>query len=455
MSTGYGYSDCGLVLENPQGRVALDSIAKSAGTPTYVYSADILRERFAALRSAFASVSPLICFSVKCCHNLEVLRVLVEAGAGLDVVSGGELLRARLAGCDASRIAFAGVGKSRGEMLAALDGSRGPLAGEILARGGDLGPVGLFDIESEPELERLVSVAREVGVRARAAVRVNPDVQPRTHRHTATGSKETKFGLSPARAVELIEQYAEHDAIRLDGIHCHIGSQIRDAEPFGRAVSVVLGLVDELMSRGVRVGVVNLGGGFGIDEGGKATPGIEGFAAAIVPLLERHANEELEVVLEPGRWIAGPAGVLLTRVEYVKRAARSFVICDAGMHTFVRPSHYDAEHEVWPIAPAHGRTPGQCREDLARFDVVGPVCETGDYLALDRALPEVSEGDVLAVFDAGAYGMSMASTYNSHSLPAEVLIDGGAWRVVRPRGDAAGLVAGELGITVGEGNVGG
>lgn len=418
--------------------VLLSDIARDVGTPVYVYSARTLVDRYRRLSTAFQAIDPRVLFSVKSCHNLAVLRTLVSHGAGLDVVSGGELVRARLAGCPSHSIAFAGVGKSLEEMRWALDGRAGPLAEEIEQSGGDLGPIGLFDIESEPELERLVEVASQVGVRARAAVRVNPDVQANTHRHTATGSKQTKFGLSVETASSMLEAYKDHEWVRLDGIHCHIGSQIRDPEPFGAAVDVVLGLTDALSARGVDVGLLNLGGGFGIDEGSASSVGIDSFAEAIASRLVERAHAGLDVVLEPGRWIAAPAGVLLTRVEFVKRAAKTFLICDAGMHTFVRPSHYDAQHEIQSVKPR--QAPSE------RYDIVGPVCETGDYLALDRELPETQAGDVLAVSDAGAYGMSMASTYNSHVLPAEVIVADGRWSLIRDRGDIRTMIGSELSL---------
>ncbi len=402
--------------------VAVKEIANCVGTPCYVYSTATLRQHFTRLRSAFLELDPLICYSVKCCSNLAVLQVLSECGAGMDVVSGGEIFRALKAGCDPSKFVYAGVGKSDHEIRYALEQG-----------------VGLFNVESEAEFENLSNIAKERGSHIKAALRVNPDVDPKTHRHTTTGKRESKFGVDLERALAFFRTYGHDPLVSLRGIHLHIGSPVYTTDPYSASVQKALALIDELAREGFTIDTLDLGGGFGADYESDQSPLATDYAEVLVPLLRDRAAKGLHIILEPGRSIAANAGVLLTRVEYVKQSGdRRFAICDAGMHTLLRPSHYDAFHFIWPTeVTAAFVPPRRARElvmpGLERTEVVGPLCETGDFLAQDRLLPPLQRGDLLVVYAAGAYGMSMASRYNSHPLPAEVLVDGDKFRVIRQR----------------------
>lgn len=412
--------------------VAVADIAAAVGTPCYVYSAGTLAEHHRRTRDAFAALDPLICYSVKSCGNLGVLRTLTALGSGMDVVSGGELFRARAAGCPPERIVYAGVGKRDDEISAALDAG-----------------IHLLNVESEQEFENIARIARGRGVTCRCALRINPDVDPRTHRFTTTGTKETKFGVDIERARAFFRAYGRDPHARLVGLHLHIGSPVTSTDPYVQAVGRALVLREELLREGFEVSVLDVGGGFAADYETGRSPAASDYARAIVPLLEPAASAGLRIVLEPGRSIAANAGILLTRVQYVKTSGdKTFAICDAGMNALLRPSHYDAFHFIWPAAPgpgfvAHQRTREPGMPGLVPVDVVGPLCETGDYLALDRRLPPPARGDLLAVFTAGAYGMSMASRYNSSPLPAEVLVAGDAFTVVRRRETYEDLVAHE------------
>ena len=421
------------------------------GTPVYVYSKATLEMHYRKLAEAFAPLNPLICFSVKSCSNLSILNTLVNLGAGLDVVSGGELTRARLAGVSSDKIVYAGVGKTDLEIVSALGR---PADDDPAPRQTD--PIGLFNIESEAEFQTIASIAASLGVKARAALRVNPDVDPGsgTHKYTTTGKSETKFGVDLVRARQFFRTYDGHPNLKLSGLHIHLGSPIFSPEPYVQAIRRVLTLVDELERDGHRIDILNLGGGFGADyTTGQAIPAAD-YASAIVPelhaRLEKHWAEtgrRIKVILEPGRTIVANAGVLLTRVQYVKTSgAKKFLVCDAGMHTLLRPSLYEAFHFVWPtsVAPQHEPHKREKTPDLPGLetcDVVGPICETGDFLALDRPLPPVARGDLLAVFTTGAYGMTMASRYNSHPLPMEVMVDGRTATIIRQRESYADLVA--------------
>ena len=424
----FRYSDGSLHCDG----VPLEAIASAAGTPTYVYSAATLRDHLHRLASAWSPLDPRICFSVKSCPNLAVLRTLADAGAGMDVVSGGELVRARRAGCPADLIVYAGVGKSDEEIRLALRER-----------------IGLFNIESEPELENVQRLAAKESCTAHCALRVNPDVDPRTHRHTTTGTRETKFGVDIAQALEIFRRHGRDTHALLDGIHLHIGSPVYSTDPYVESVRRALALIDTLAAEGIAIRTLDLGGGFGADYETGQSPDAARYAAAVAPLLAPRVRDGLRLILEPGRTIAANAGILVTRVQYLKRGgAKSFVICDAGMHTLLRPSHYDAFHFMWPVRPPEGLVPDRRARSMAlqgleTVDVVGPLCETGDYLALDRELPPMARGDLLAIFTAGAYGMSMASRYNSHALPAEVIVDAGVARLVRQRETVDDMLAHE------------
>jgi diaminopimelate decarboxylase len=440
------------------GPVAVGELTERFGTPLYVYSAEGIRARFEGLRGAFAAFRPEIHFAAKSCGNLHILRMLVGLGSGIDVVSGGELERAWLAGCPMERVAFAGVGKTEEEIRAAVDGRFSPLrdsdiggragAGEAAARG----TVGLINVESVEELGRVDRIARELGRAVRVALRVNPDVDARTHPYTTTGRRRNKFGIELSTA-----EGAYARAVREDGaagahpvgLHVHIGSPVYEIEPFVRAAESIVAAAGRLRAAGARVDLLDMGGGWPSAYRPEQVRDLGEFARALEPVLGPEVERGTRVALEPGRSIVANAGVLLTRVQYVKRAsARRFVIADAGMHTLLRPALYQAEHAIWPVAAGAGPfadgAAAACVEPVA--DVVGPICETGDFLARDRALPELGQGDLLAVFGAGAYGMSMASTYNEHPRPAEVLVEGDGARLIRRRETAAELIEHELGL---------
>lgn len=410
----FDYRDGRLHCEN----VSAERLVAEYGTPLYVYSRNAILERYRAFTDAFAALDPLIAYSVKANGNLAVLRLLAEAGAGADIVSGGELHRVRLAGMSGDRIVFSGVGKTITELAAALDAN-----------------IYAFNVESEGELRMLSDLAVTMNTRAPIALRVNPDVETATpHHYTATGHKQTKFGIPYEHAEWLYHEAAGLPGIRVRGVDVHIGSQILDVEPYRLAVTRVLELVDRLRARGIPLEFIDVGGGFGVSYEGDAGPPPSEFATGLVPLL---ASSGLRTVFEPGRYIVGPAGVLLTRVLFIKEmGGKTFVITDAGMNDLLRPSHYSSYHRVEPAERVSGR-------DTVAVDVVGPICESGDFLALDRPIPRVEPGELLAIGTTGAYGFSMASTYNARPRPAEVMVAGDEHRLVRRRETYEDLVRGE------------
>jgi diaminopimelate decarboxylase len=413
--------------------VPAERVAGAAGTPCYVYSRATLTEHYDRLAAAFAPLNPLICFSIKSCANVSVCRTLVERGAGMDLVSGGELHRALLAGADPSTCVYAGVGKSDAEIRQSIEAG-----------------IGWFNIESEQEFENISAIAGAMNATCRGALRINPDVDPRTHRYTSTGKKETKFGVDLERARAVFQRYGGDRRCLLRGIHLHLGSPIYSPEPYVQGIEKVLRLMDELASEGIRIEMLDLGGGFGADYETDQSPVAADYAGAIVPLLEDRVRGGLKVILEPGRTIIANAGILLVRVLYVKTSGeKTFAICDGGMNVLIRPCHYDAFHFIWPARPANAafvptrRGRAMDMAGLLPVDVVGPICESGDFLAVDRPLPPLERGDLLAVFTAGAYGMVMASRYNSMPLPAEVLVEAGKATLVRRRETYEDLTAHE------------
>lgn len=412
--------------------VPVPAITEAAGTPTYVYSATAIRAAYQRLTTAFAPLGARFHYAIKASPNLHLCRLLRSLGAGMDVVSGGEMERAWLAGTPMSAIVFAGVGKSDAEIRAALDGRFSPMR-DAAARFGapdpvGRGPVGVLNVESESELQSIARLARELGVVARLCVRVNPNVDPHTHEYTTTGKEENKFGIDADRIVALFDAHAGNEWIELAGLHLHIGSPVPKVEPYVEAIEVAFTLIDELEARGHAIRILDLGGGWPVPYRDGEVPPIEAYGERLVPLLEPRTRRGLQVFLEPGRSLLANSAILVTRIEHLKRGhAKTFVICDAGMHVLIRPALYRAFHFVWPVAwngapPRFSEDPGLA--GLESVDVVGPICETGDFLARSRRMPAVERGDLLAVFSAGAYGMSMASNYNDHGRPAEVLVDG-------------------------------
>ncbi|MCZ6834140.1 MAG: diaminopimelate decarboxylase [Planctomycetota bacterium] len=402
-------------------QVPCTTLAESVGTPLYVYSRSTFCDHYDRLAEAFAPLDPLICYSIKSCSNLSICRLLGERGAGMDLVSGGELHRAELAGIDPARCVYAGVGKTDAEIIRAIKAG-----------------VGWLNVESEAEFENISRLASKSDMTCQAALRINPDVDPMTHRYTTTGKKETKFGVDIQRARAFFKSYGHDPHCRLAGLHLHIGSPVYSPEPYVRSIEKALELIDELKTEGYTIDTLDLGGGFGANYETDQSPIAADYASHIVPLLESRVTQGLKIILEPGRSISANAGVLLLKVLYVKTSGdKTFVICDGGMNILLRPSHYDAFHFIWPCEVCADQVPlrREMKPDLPGLivtDVVGPICETGDFLALDRPLPPVKRGEVLAVFSAGAYGMSMANRYNSMPLPAEVLVDGD--RVTQIRG---------------------
>jgi len=399
-------------------RVPLASLAKRFGTPLYVYSRRAIERAFDRYALALRGRDSLVCYAMKANSNLAVLDVLARRGAGFDIVSGGELQRVIAAGGDPSKTVFSGVGKSEAEIEDAL-------------RAGIL----CFNVESAPELDRIDAVARRHGTRARISVRVNPDVDAGTHPYISTGLKNNKFGVAYADALALYRDAAGRPGIEIVGIDCHIGSQITEIEPYVDAADRVLDIVDALERDRIRLRHVDFGGGLGIRYGEELPPAVEGLVKVLVSHVDRRGHGDKTVMFEPGRSIVGNAGVLLTRVEYLKHGeTKNFAIVDAAMNDLVRPTMYDVWMGVVPVAPRD--------ESSVLYDVVGPVCESGDWLARERQLA-LRPGDLLAVTSAGAYGMAMSSNYNTRGRAAEAMVDGSGAFLVRERERPAQLFAGE------------
>jgi diaminopimelate decarboxylase len=395
--------------------VPLPRIARTAGTPVYVYSRRTLERHYRVFDQAFASAPHLICYSVKACSNLAILRVLATRGSGFDIVSGGELYRARRAGATPGKVVFSGVGKTDDEIAQAL-------SARIL----------MLNVESEPELMRIHAVARRMRVAAPVALRVNPDVDPRTHPAIATGLRQSKFGIRMDHAAKLYRKYRHDPAFAFIGVDCHIGSQLTQVGPVRAAIGRIANLYRTLAAEGLPLRYLDVGGGLGITYRDEKPPDLVSYARAVVSATRGLGTT---LVLEPGRVLVGNAGILLTRVLYRKREHREFIVTDAGMNDLIRPALYGAYHELVPVE--------RRRRPQIRADVVGPVCESTDALARNRLVPAMERGDLIAVMSAGAYGMSMASTYNSRPRPAEVLADGRRFTIVRRRETMTDLVRGE------------
>lgn len=409
--------------------VPVAELAAAYGTPLFVYSQATLLHHLRALQTAFAPADPLICYSIKTNPNIHITRLMGENGSGFDVTSGGELYRALAAGGTGSKIVFAGVGKTDAELQYGLDSD-----------------VTLFNVESEAELHALADVAKAAGKPAPVALRVNPDLPPKTHAKTDTSVKGVKFGLDIETVLEVALSVVDDAYVEIVGVHMHLGSPILSAEPYRAGAAKAVELIGKLRQQGHAIRYLNMGGGYGINYRREEALPATAFAEAILPAVKASG---CKLVLEPGRFIVGNAGILVSRVIYTKESGgKYFVIQDGGMNDLIRPTLYDAFHRIWPVAPAAGvpAPPEDYETDIPgtrTADVVGPVCETGDFFARNRRLPPVGPGDLLAVFSAGAYGMAMSSNYNSRPRAAEVLVDGRAHRLIRRRETYEDLVRAE------------
>tara|TARA_R110001583_G_scaffold195522_2_gene375128 strand:+ start:41653 stop:42915 length:1263 start_codon:yes stop_codon:yes gene_type:complete len=398
-----------LILEN----VALTTVAERFGTPVYVYSRAALVSAFEAYRNALQGRPALVCYAVKANSNLGVLSVFAALGAGFDIVSGGELARVIAAGGEPAKVVFSGVGKTRAEMRQALEAG-----------------IRCFNVESATELDRLNDVAAQLGMFAPIALRVNPDVDPKTHPYISTGLKSNKFGVAFDEALDLYRRAASLPNLEVSGIACHIGSQLLDPAPMAEAAAKMLGLVDQLAAEGIRLDHIDLGGGLGIRYDDETPPAVADYLAPLLKVFEGRAEE---LCFEPGRSLVGNAGLLLTRVEYLKPGEeKNFAIVDAAMNDLARPALYDAYHETVAVIE---------RDQSAQsYDIVGPICESGDFLARQRELA-IEEGDLIALLSAGAYGMTMSSNYNTRGRAAEVIVDGDKLHLVRQRETIESLFA--------------
>ena len=419
----FSYHDGELFCE----QVPVAKLAEQYGTPLWVYSKSFLVGQLKQIQTAFAEVEPVICYSVKANSTLGVLKVMRDAGSSFDVVSGGELYRVKAAGGDTTKVVFAGVGKTDEEIRFALENN-------IL----------MFDVESEQELDAIAAVAGSMNVVGRVALRLNPDIDAKTHAKTTTGKKGNKFGMDIERFRELAAKVLQDKRLALKGIHMHLGSPILTTDPYEAAGKKAIEVVDALRKDGHEINWINLGGGFGISYRGSEGLPAEAYAKVIVPAVKA---AKCRLALEPGRFVVGNSCILVSRVVYTKReGGKLFVIQDGGMNDLVRPAMYDSFHRVWPVQPSI-EMPADLEGEIAgceKTDVVGPVCESSDYFAKDRYLPPMKRGDLMAIFSAGAYGTAMSSNYNSRPRGAEILIDGTDVKVIRRRETLADLIAHEL-----------
>ena len=419
------YKNNTLLAEN----VEVRKIAAEVGTPVYIYSKATFLEHLAKMQKAFSSIDTTICYSVKACGNINILKLMAQAGSGFDIVSGGELFRVLKAGGDPRKVLYAGVGKTDKEIVEALQ-----------AR------IAYFNIESEAELDNLIALAKENGIKTKAALRVNPDVKMETHAHITTGVKETKFGVDIQRAMKVFNDYAGNGHVNLCAIHMHLGSGGKTIDPYCQAIEKILTLIDTLRKQGHTIEALDIGGGYGADYESDTVPSACDYASGIVPLLK---NKDLKLIIEPGKSIIGNAGILVTRVLYEKIGGRKkFAAVDAGMNDLIRPALYDAFHFIWPVDIDQSFLP-TCRTldnkitGTEMYDVVGPICEGADFFAKDRYLPPVKRGDLLSIFTAGAYGFTMSSNYNARPKVAEVLVDGKNYSVISRRQTYQDLIAQE------------
>jgi diaminopimelate decarboxylase len=421
----FNYKNGRLFVEN----IDIEEIAESVGTPVYIYSKATFIDHLQKIQNAYSELETLICYSVKACGNINILKFMAELGSGFDVVSGGELFRALQAGAQPTRIVFAGVGKTDIEITEALDAG-----------------IGYFNIESQAELENLIELTVRHGKKTKAALRINPDVDYKTHAYIRTGKKETKFGVDIEHAISIFDKYGSHENVNLCAVHVHLGSGGKTIDPYVDAVKKILPVIDQIRSNGHTIEALNLGGGYGADYESGSVPSASEYAAGIVPLLR---DKNLKLILEPGKSICANAGVLLIRTVYTKRGGRKkFVIVDAGMNDLIRPSLYKAFHFIWPTKVNERFVPPRREKGLQidgteTVDVVGPICEGSDFFAKDRALPPVGRGDLVCIFTAGAYGFTMSSNYNARGRAAEVLVHDDQFTVIRKRETYEDLIAPE------------
>jgi diaminopimelate decarboxylase len=400
-------------------KVKVQDLAKEFGTPLYIYSYHTLIGHYIKLENAFKSVNPLICYSVKANSNLALLRALVDKGAGLDIVSGGELSRALDVGCPAQKIVYASVGKTDQEIEGAI--KRGIL---------------FFNVESLPELQNINRIAKKLHRIAQVAIRINPDVEPKTHKYITTGKLTNKFGIDFRSAEQIFLLRRDLSNIKINGLHIHIGSQITESQPYISAINKMAVFIAGLKKRGINLEYLNIGGGLGIIYDKETPQTAKVFARRILPLLKKTG---LKIIMEPGRFIVGNAGILVMKILYIKTTPhKKFIIVDGGMNDLIRPALYNAYHQILPL-----QTAGRRQENAKRVDVVGPICESGDFFAKDRKLPALEEGDYLATMGAGAYGFSMSSNYNSRRRAEEVLVVKDKVFVIRKRESYADLIQNE------------
>jgi diaminopimelate decarboxylase len=421
----FNYKNGKLFAEN----VDLETIAAEVGTPVYIYSKATFKHHLQKIQQAYSELDTTICYSVKACGNIRILKFMAEAGSGFDIVSGGELYRVLQAGGNPSKIVYAGVGKTDNEITEALNAG-----------------IGYFNIESEAELNNLIRLAKEKNKHPKAALRVNPDVDPKTHTYTTTGKKETKFGVDIERAGKIFAEFGKNNSVALCAIHIHLGSAGHTIEPYVEAIEKILALIEQLRSDGFTIEAIDIGGGYGADYITGTSPTAADYAAAIVPLLK---DKNLKLILEPGASIAANAAILATQVLYLKTSGeKKFVIVDAGMNDLIRPPLYGAFHFIWPAKVDNKFVPVRRDKDLKLtgtevVDVVGPICEPTDFFAKERAMPPVKRGDIISIFTAGAYGFSMSSNYNARGRAAEVLVDGDKFTVIRKRETYEDLISPE------------
>jgi len=396
--------------------VKVSTIVRKVGTPCYIYSYNTLIDHLTKIQHAFSSLNPLVCFAMKANDNAAVVKALVDKGAGLDIVSGGELKKALMVGADPKKIVFASVGKTEEEILAAIEA-------EIL----------FFNIESLPELKKVNAIAKKNGVFVQAALRINPDVEAPTHAKITTGSLKNKFGIDLKTAYQIFTTQKKYTHVMLNGIHLHIGSQILVGDPFVKAIQRTLDFIEDLRAQKISIEYLDIGGGLGIIYKDEKPQTAAQYAQKVVPLLK---DTGLKLIMEPGRFIAGNAGIFVTKKLYLKdNGVKKFMIVDGGMNDLARPSLYDAYHEIVPLKKTSAKK--------IKMDVVGPICESGDVFAKDRLLPNIKDGEFLAMMSAGAYGYVMASNYNVRGRAPEVMVKGNKWEVVKERETFQDLIKGE------------